>query len=53
MDMLSMGEYGAYVWTSYALTLAVVLVCFLQGRRRHRRIRDELLARHRAMENSE
>lgn len=53
MDILSMGGYGAYVWASYALTAIVTLVCFVQGRRRHRRIRDELGARHRAMENSE
>jgi heme exporter protein CcmD len=45
MDMLSMGGYGGYVWTSYGLTLIVVLVCFLQSRRRHRRIRDELTTR--------
>lgn len=50
MDMLSMGGYGGYVWTSYALTLIVVLVSFLQSRRRHRRIRDELTARFVAME---
>lgn len=42
MDMLSMGGYGGYVWTSYGLALIVVLVCFLQSRRRDRRIRDEL-----------
>ena len=52
MDMLSMGGYGGYVWTSYALTFAVVLVCFLQSRRRHRRIRDELGAWFRATEGS-
>jgi heme exporter protein D len=45
MDMLSMGGYGGYVWTSYGLTFIVVLVCLLQSRRRHRRIRDELTTR--------
>ena len=50
MDMLSMGGYGGYVWTSYALTLIVVLVSFLQSRRRHRRIRKELTTRFVAME---
>jgi heme exporter protein CcmD len=45
MDMLSMGGYGGYVWTSYALTLIVVLVCWLQSRRRDRRIRNELTTR--------
>ena len=45
MDILSMGGYGGYVWTSYALTAIVVVICYLQSRRRLRRIRDELKAR--------
>lgn len=50
MDMLSMGGYGGYVWTSYGLTFIVVLICFLQSRHRHRRIRNELANRFAAME---
>ncbi len=43
-EVLSMGGYGAYVWTCYALTFTVVIVCFVQGRRRQRRIQDEIRA---------
>jgi heme exporter protein CcmD len=45
MDLLSMGGYGVYVWTSYALTFGVVLLCVVQGRRRHRRVFSDLRAR--------
>lgn len=45
MDVLSMGGYGAYVWTSYALTFAVLILCVAQGRRRHRRVFREIRSR--------
>ena len=45
MEVLSMGGYGAYVWTSYALTFGVLILCVAQGRRRHRRVFRELRAR--------
>ena len=45
MELLSMGGYGAYVWTSYALTFGVVILCVAQGRRRHRRVLSELRTR--------
>jgi heme exporter protein CcmD len=38
MEMLSMGDYGAYVWSSYFLTFIVVIISMIQGKRRHRRI---------------
>ena len=40
MDIFVMGEYGTYVWSSYLLTLIVVVVCVIQGRRRHQMIAD-------------
>lgn len=52
MEFWSMGGYGAYVWTSYALTLGVVLACIVQARRRHRRVLKELRARLAAVERS-
>lgn len=52
MELMSMGGYGAYVWTSYALTFGVVLVCVLQARRRHRRVVHELRTRLEAAERS-
>ena len=43
MDIFSMGEYGSYVWSSYLLTLIVVVASLGQARRRHRRIQDEIM----------
>ncbi len=40
MDMLAMGEYGSFVWSSYLLTLIVVIASMVQARRRHRQIED-------------
>lgn len=48
MELLSMGGYGAYVWAAYALTFAVVILCAAQGRRRHRRVFNDLRRRLRA-----
>jgi heme exporter protein D len=48
MELLSMGGYGAYVWTAYALTFGVLILCVAQGRRRHRRVFSDLRARLRA-----
>ena len=45
MEVLSMGGYGAFVWTAYALTFGVLILCVTQGRRRHRRVLSELRAR--------
>ena len=49
-DMLAMGGYGAYVWSSFGLTLIVLVVCVIQGRRRHARIYNDVRTRIRAME---
>ena len=38
MELLAMGEYGVFVWSSYLLTLLVVVISAIQGRRRHQRI---------------
>jgi heme exporter protein D len=45
MGLLSMGGYGPYVWTAYALTFGVVIICVAQGRRRHRRVWNDLRSR--------
>jgi heme exporter protein CcmD len=45
MDLLSMGGYGAYIWTAYALTFGVVILCAAQGIRRHRKIFNDLQRR--------
>ena len=49
-DMLAMGNYGAYVWSSFGLTLIVLIICVVQGRRRHARIVNDVRTRIRAME---
>lgn len=49
-EVLAMGGYGAYVWTSFGLTLVVLVICLLQGRRRHRHIVNDVRTRIRAME---
>ena len=49
-EVLAMGGYGAYVWTSFGLTLVVLIVCVLQGRRRHTHIVNDVRTRIRAME---
>ena len=53
MDQLAMGNYGAYVWSSFGLALMVVVVCYVQGRRRHRKVTADLRRRIRAMESVE
>lgn len=51
METLSMGGYGAYVWTAYALTFGVLAICALQARRRRRRIVHEIRIRLKAAES--
>lgn len=51
MELLLMGKYGAYVWSSFAITAIVLIICVLQGRRRHRNVVNDLRARIRAMES--
>ena len=38
MEMFAMGEYGPFVWSSYLLTLIVVVISAVQGKRRHQAI---------------
>ncbi len=51
MEILSMGGYGGYVWTAYALTFGVIALCAIQGRRRHRRVLHDLKIRLEAAES--
>jgi heme exporter protein D len=52
-DALAMGGYGAYVWSSFGLTLIVLLICVLQGSRRHKLVFNDIRTRIRAMESNE
>ncbi len=38
MELFAMGEYGSFVWSSYLLTLIVVITSTVQAKRRHRQI---------------
>ena len=46
---LSMGGYGAYVWTCFMLTAVVVIICEWRARLRHRRVYREIEVRIKAL----
>ncbi len=56
-ETLAMGGYGAYVWSSVALTVIVLVLCAVLARRRHRKvlqdIRAQIGAQKRALEAKE
>lgn len=52
MEALAMGKYGAYVWTSFALTLIVMVVCVVQARLRQARVYRQISTRVKAMESA-
>jgi heme exporter protein CcmD len=45
MEVFAMGDYGPFVWSSYLLTLIVVVVSTLQGRRRHQQVANMITQR--------
>ncbi len=53
MEALAMGNYGAYVWTSFALTLIVMVACVVQARSRQARTYARIATRLKAMESAE
>jgi heme exporter protein CcmD len=50
---LSMGGYGAYVWTCFALAAVVLVVCEWRARLRHRRVYREIEVRIKALGDSQ
>jgi len=50
-EILAMGNYGAYVWSSFGLTLIVLIICIVQGTSRHRAVFNDVRRRIRAMES--
>jgi heme exporter protein CcmD len=50
-EILAMGNYGAYVWSSFGLTMIVLIVCIVQGRNRHQAVLTDVRRRIRAMES--
>jgi heme exporter protein CcmD len=53
MDALAMGDYGAYVWSCFGLTLIVLIVCTVQAKRLHRTLINSVKSRLHAMESQE
>jgi len=53
MDGLAMGNYGAYVWSCYALTLVIVVLSDWRARLRQKRIYREIEVRLKALEDRE
>jgi len=51
-EMLAMGNYGAYVWSSFALMVFVIVVCIMQARSSHRRVYREIETRLKAMDSA-
>ena len=45
----SMGGYGAYVWTCFALAAVVLVVCEWRARLRHRRVYRDIEVRIKAL----
>ena len=48
-EALSMGGYGAYVWSCYGLTLAVLIICEWRARSRHRQVYRDIEIRIKAL----
>lgn len=42
MEWLSMGGYGAYVWSAYGIAGAILIINILWGRFRRKRIQHKL-----------
>ena len=52
-DAMAMGDYGAYVWSSFGLTLTVLVICVIQGVLRHKSVLRDVKTRIRAMESDQ
>ncbi len=50
MELLAMGKYGAFVWSSFGLMLIVMIACVVQARARHRRVWRDIEIRLKATE---
>ncbi len=53
MEVLAMGGYGAYVWSSFGLTFAVVIITVVQARARHHGMLRDIKVRIEAMEKQQ
>ena len=53
MEALSMGGYGAYVWSCFGLTLAIVVFSEWRARIKHKRVYRDIEVRLKALEERE
>jgi heme exporter protein D len=53
MDILQMGKYGFYVWSSFGLTALVFVACIVQAKRRHRRVMHDISRQVQLMESEQ
>ncbi|NNE59545.1 MAG: heme exporter protein CcmD [Woeseia sp.] len=51
MELLAMGKYGVYVWSSFALALIIFVICTGQAWRRHKAVVRDIRRRLPMMEN--
>lgn len=52
MEVFAMGKYGAFVWSSFALMVFVMVVCVVQARASHRKVFQQIESRLRAMDSA-
>ena len=53
MSGLAMGSYGVYVWSCFALTAAVLLICEWRARKRHKNVYRDIEVRVKALGGKE
>ena len=53
VEAVTMGNYGAYVWTCFALALAVLVYSDWSARVRHKRVYRDIEVRIKALEERE
>lgn len=53
MELFAMGAYGPFVWSSYLLTVIVVVVSTIQGKLRHKRVAESITQRLKIEETGE
>ena len=51
MNSLSMGSYGVYVWSCFALTLIVIVFSDWRARTRHNQVYRDIEVRIKALED--
>jgi heme exporter protein CcmD len=50
MELLSLGNYGAYVWACFGLTLIIVVLSDWHARVRHKQVYRDIEVRIKALE---